>query len=84
MLLVLLFLGLLEIASAIPERYEQVQEWSMWKGHHQKSYDTELLEMERHAIWLANKKYIDHHNANANLFGYTLAMNGFGDMVSMH
>lgn len=75
------FLCLVELAYAAPDRYENLQEWSVWKGHHQRSYESQLQEMERHSIWIANKKYIEHHNANADLFGYTLAMNSFGDLV---
>nr|ADQ74586.1 silicatein alpha 3 [Lubomirskia baikalensis] len=76
------FLCLVELTYAAPDRYENLQEWSVWKGHHQRSYESQLQEMERHSIWVANKKYIEHHNANADLFGYTLAMNGFGDLMS--
>ena len=39
-------------------------------------------ELERHIIWLSNKKYIEEHNANTDLFGYTLSLNRFGDLVS--
>eukprot|EP00731_Ephydatia_muelleri_P007188 Em0003g1436a len=80
--LALAFLGLLELTYAAPDRYENLQEWNIWKGHHQRSYESQLQEMERHAIWVANRKYIEHHNANADVFGYTLAMNGFGDLTS--
>ena len=82
--LALAFLGLLELTYAAPDRYENLQEWNIWKGHHQRSYESQLQEMERHAIWVANRKYIEHHNVNADVFGYTLAMNGFGDLVSTH
>ena len=47
---------------------------------HGKEYSTELEELDRHAIWQSNKKYIDEHNANAESFGFTLAMNEFGDL----
>ena len=40
-------------------------------------------ELEKHITWLANKKYIEEHNVNADLFGYKLAMNQFGDMVGL-
>lgn len=30
----------------------------------------------------SNKKYIDLHNEYADVHGYTLAMNEFGDLVS--
>ena len=39
-------------------------------------------ELERHIIWLSNKKYIEEHNANTDKFGYTLSLNQFGDLVS--
>lgn len=38
-------------------------------------------ELERHIVWLSNRKYIEEHNRNSGTFGYTLAMNQFGDMV---
>nr|CAQ03433.1 silcatein 2 [Spongilla lacustris]CAQ54052.1 silicatein alpha 4 [Spongilla lacustris] len=60
--------------------YEFVEEWHLWKGQHQKSYTSELEELERHAIWSSNKKYIEEHNARSDLFGYTLAMNSLGDL----
>ena len=61
--------------------YEFVEEWHLWKGQHQKSYTSELEELERHAIWLSNKKYIEEHNVHSDIFGYTLAMNSLGDLV---
>ena len=36
--------------------------------------------MRRNTIWQSNKKYIETHNANADKFGFTLGMNGFGDL----
>lgn len=45
-------------------------------------YKSEVEEIHRHNIWQANRKYVDEHNANADSFGYTLAMNAFGDLVS--
>ena len=32
-------------------------------------------------IWEANKNYVDKHNKHADVFGFTLAMNKFADMV---
>ena len=61
--------------------FEFVEEWHLWKGQHQKSYTSELEELERHAIWSSNKKYIEEHNARSDIFGYTLAMNSLGDLV---
>ena len=49
---------------------------------HNKQYDSPVEELHRHTIWQSNKKYIDGHNEHAADFGYTLAMNKFGDLVS--
>ena len=76
------FIILLSIASlAAAVQYEFVEEWHLWKGQHDKKYTSELEEVERHAIWLSNKKYVEEHNVHAEAFGYTLAMNYLGDLV---
>lgn len=62
--------------------FKYLGEWSNWKLRHAKSYSSSLEELERHLIWLSNKRYIDHHNANSHIFGFTLAMNHLGDVVS--
>ena len=61
--------------------YQHPQEWRLWKSEHRKSYTSTSEELERHLIWLSNRKYIEGHNANADVFGYSLSMNRFGDMV---
>ena len=66
----------------LESRFTHVKEWSLWKLTHKRSYETEREEFDRHLVWLSNKKYIDLHNANAQIFGFTLAMNQFGDLVS--
>jgi hypothetical protein len=63
-------------------QFKHVDEWSKWKTKHTKVYSTAFEELERHIIWQSNKKYIDHHNANSHIFGFTLAMNHLGDVVS--
>ena len=60
---------------------ELLEEWELWKTQHGKSYAHRMEELERHMIWTSNRKYIEEHNANADAFGYTLAMNHFGDLV---
>lgn len=60
---------------------ELLEEWELWKTQHGKSYVHRVEELERHLIWASNRKYIEEHNANADLLGYTLAMNHFGDLV---
>lgn len=62
-------------------KLKHVDEWFEWKQRHDKSYDSTLEELERHLIWLSNRKYIEQHNANAKVFGFTLSMNHLGDMV---
>ena len=61
--------------------YQHSQEWRLWKSRHVKSYTSSSEELERHLIWLSNRKYIDGHNANVHVFGYSLSMNQYGDMV---
>ena len=79
----LVVLGLSLTVNAVGEpQYQFVEEWSLWKNEHSKAYQSDREELERHLVWLSNKEYIDQHNANADLFGFTLAMNHFGDMVS--
>ena len=67
---------------AVKPNFQFVEEWNIWKGQHEKSYGSQLEELERHLVWLSNKKYIEQHNANSHIFGFTLAMNHFGDLVS--
>lgn len=33
-------------------------------------------------IWTTHKKYVELHNANADLYGFTTAMNEYADLVS--
>lgn len=63
-------------------KYKHHEEWIWWKKVHSKSYKSYQEELERHLIWLSNRKFIEQHNANAHIFGYTLEMNYWGDMVS--
>ena len=48
---------------------------------HGKEYQDELTELRRHAIWQANKKYVDEHNEHlAKRVGFTVAMNEYADL----
>lgn len=84
-LLLASFLGICFVAAAYgaqPQpKYQFVEEWNLWKGEHEKSYGSQLEELERHLVWLSNKKYIEQHNVNAHVLGFTLKMNHFGDLV---
>ena len=61
--------------------YQYPEEWDLWKTEHGKSYQSRE-ELERHLVWLSNREYINAHNANSDIFGFTLTMNHFGDIVS--
>ena len=80
-------LGLLLCAAAqaagMTPLLKHVEEWQMWKMQHGKSYDSVREELERHLVWLANREYINVHNKNSHIFGFTLAMNHLGDLVSL-
>ena len=63
-------------------QYQHPEEWQLWKTEHGKSYESQREELERHLVWLSNREYINAHNANSDVFGFTLSMNHFGDIVS--
>ena len=62
-------------------KFKYHEEWKWWKKAHGKNYHNHQEELERHLIWLSNRKYIEQHNKNSHIFGFTLAMNYWGDMV---
>lgn len=68
-------------ASSIGAKFKLVDEWNNWKSFHGKDYVSEKQELEKHITWLSNKEYIDQHNANAHIYGFTLGLNHMGDMV---
>ncbi len=45
-------------------------------------YSCALEETRRHIIWQSNKKYVDEHNAHADDFGFTMALNEYADLES--
>ena len=65
----LVFLSVVVLAAAAA-KFEFLEEWEMWKEQHGKGYQSEREELERHLVWLSNKKYIDQHNANTDVFGF--------------
>lgn len=56
--------------------------WASWQATHNKSYATSNEGLERYVIWRTNTAYIQYHNTYSRTFGFTLAMNSFGDLVS--
>lgn len=57
-------------------------EWSAWKGLHRKRYSSSVQDLERYVVWRSNRAYINYHNSFASSFGFYLAMNNFGDLVT--
>ena len=46
-----------------------------------KTYPDEITELRRHAIWQANKKYVDEHNEYlADRLGFTVGLNEYADL----
>ena len=80
-------MGLLVTMSTaiLQSKYAFVEEWQLWKSDHGKKYDSQREELDRHLVWLSNREYIQQHNVNAKagVFGYTLALNRFADMVKL-
>ena len=76
---VLFILALVAIASA---HFEYTQEFQEWKVKYSRKYGTKDEELQRQIIWESNKKFVENHNANADKFGFTVAMNEFADLVS--
>lgn len=69
------------VAAKSDVKYKFLEEWKTWKVKHLKFYNNTHEELLRHLTWLSNMKYIELHNANSHIFGFTLAMNHLGDMV---
>lgn len=82
--LLALLVSIAVVVRGRPPVYELRQEWNLWKTQHGKNYESQYMELERHLVWLSNKEYIEQHNQNADLFGFKLAMNHHGDLVSYH
>ena len=69
-----------QAVSRVPEYQTDVQ-WLEWKRRHDRSYDSDLSELERYVTWVSNKALVESHNKLASDFGYTLALNQFADLV---
>lgn len=83
MQLLIVTVSIATVVNGNPPKYELKEEWNLWKAEHGKNYESDHVELERHLVWLSNKEYIDHHNANVDIFGFKLAMNHHGDLVSV-
>ncbi|XP_072316115.1 cathepsin K-like [Eucyclogobius newberryi] len=59
------------------------QHWELWKKTHQKTYQNEVEEMGRRALWEKNLMQINIHNLEASLglHTYTMGMNHLGDLT---
>lgn len=58
--------------------------WGSWRTKYKKSYMSSKEELERYIAWRSNMAYIDYHNTYADKFGFSLAMNNYGDLVIMN
>lgn len=58
------------------------REWLKWKEDYSRSYESVVHELERYVTWKSNRAFIGAHNELKDEFGYTLAMNQYGDMSS--
>ncbi|CAI7998290.1 Digestive cysteine proteinase 2 [Geodia barretti] len=75
----LILVAVVTLASA----FDFPEEWKAWKEKYGKIYDDDITELRRHAIWQANKKYVDEHNEHlAQPLGFTLAINEYSDLDS--
>lgn len=83
-MLKVLILAQLLLAVVSLARVELPAEWHVWKSRHGKSYESDNEELRRNVVWQSNQKYIDEHNKHSDVFGFTLGMNEYGDLVSQH
>ena len=81
--LVLLCMQTVSTASMKQFPIQFPQEWHSWKSKHSKNYTSLHEELERHITWLSNQAYIDAYNDREEVFGFTLGMNEFGDLVHL-
>lgn len=84
---ILLSLGVLHLATCLELEgepvYESLEEWTLWKSTHVKSYSSNREELERHIVWQSNRAYVDQHNINAKkgIFSYEIRLNHLADLV---
>ena len=64
------------------EALEYGLRWATWRHTHSKTYVSSTEALARYVVWRSNIAYIESHNSYADNFGFTLAMNSFGDLVS--
>ncbi|XP_072316113.1 cathepsin S-like [Eucyclogobius newberryi] len=59
------------------------QHWELWKKTHQKTYQNEVEEMGRRALWEKNLMQINIHNLEASLglHTYTMGINHLSDLT---
>ena len=72
------FVLLIAVASA----FEYTAEWEIWKRQYGRDYSSETESIYRQTVWESNKKYVDNHNAKADLWGFTLTTNEYADLDS--
>ncbi|CAI8032369.1 Digestive cysteine proteinase 3 [Geodia barretti] len=69
------------VVEAWEGKIEHPEEWDLWKTEHGKSYESQREELERHLVWLSNREYINAHNKNSVVTGFSLRLNHFADLM---
>ena len=73
-----LTLTLLAVACA---RFQDADEWESWKAKYKMEFPDRHSDHRRRGIFESNMRFIEGHNSNAKLHGYTLGMNAYGHLV---
>ena len=47
-----------------------------------KEYGSDDEEFQRRGIWEMHRSYVEEHNRNADVYGFTTGMNEYADLVS--
>ncbi|XP_041379493.1 silicatein-like [Gigantopelta aegis] len=59
---------------AVELAFKQDSEWLTWKQKHDKSYESDIHELEKYVTWISNRAFIEAHNQLKSDFGYRLAI----------
>lgn len=68
-------------ATGLDFQFKHDMNWLNWKQKHDRSYESDIYELEKYVTWVSNNALIEAHNDLGSNFGYTLGVNQFGDLV---
>ena len=74
----LLFVGIVSTCNALSIE----DQWEQWKERHAKTYLNGKEEFQKKIVWAKNADFIEDFNKEEH--SYSLAMNHFTDVVSVH